>query len=415
MDVKSLETSIQEMQKNFEEFKKLHTDSETDRAHKLEGVEKCVSDLEETVKTVQAKVARQNQASQANEEGLKFLHNLNIARYKMGKGELLASDMDGYAHALAKLMRAKMDKDRLTEVERKALQEGVDSTGGYFVVPQMSQSFIVKDFETSPMEQFANIETTSSDRFGYWVDFDEFDAGYTSELKERAITDNAKLGKLFIDVHTVYLKIPVSNELLEDAGTDINSWVLRKANEKEMRVRNANYINGDGKGEEQGILTPESVVGSEGKFGQVERLITNANNALDYNDLIDLFAALNDTYHDNAALLMSRQLFFKELIKLKDTQGRYIVDIFARDGIPNTLAGYRIGFMQNMAKDLSVANQDLIAFGDIRQAYTIVKRRGMSLLADPYSLDGGVLMKFDSRGGAGVTNTQAYKILRRKA
>jgi len=68
-----------------------------------------------------------------------------------------------------------------------------------------------------------------------------------------------------------------------------------------------------------------------------------------------------------------------------------------------------------MARNATVASQDLIAFGDIRKAYTIVKRRGITLLADPYSLDGGVMMKIDSRGGAGVTNSQAVKILRRKA
>ena len=126
-----------------------------------------------------------------------------------------------------------------------------------------------------------------------------------------------------------------------------------------------------------------------------------------------MFAELHDEYHNNASLLMSRQMFFKELIKIKDNDGRYIVDVFSRDGIPNTLAGYNIGFMQDMAKNVETEGEDLIVFGDIKEAYTIVKRRGMSLLADPYSLDGGVLMKFDSRGGAGITNSQAIKVLRR--
>lgn len=410
---KQFEEAFAGMKKGFEEFKAANDLALAGQTDKFTQVDKILADLEENVKTVQAKVARQNAQVVTNESGMKFLADINLVRAKQGKPAMAASDMDNYAEVLAKFIRARGNVGNLSDVEAKALREGVDSEGGYYVTPQMANAMIEKDFETSPMERFATIENTTSNRYGYYVDFDEFSAEYTSELKARGLTKTAELGKLFIDVHSVYLKIPVSNELLEDAGVDINSWIMRKANEKEVRIRNQRYITGSGSLEEQGILSAPSIVGGEGKFGQIERIYTGAN-SLDYDDLINLFAELHDTYHANASLLMSRQLFFKDLIKIKDLQNRYIVDIFGADGIPKTLAGYNIGFMSDMAKNTTVSAQDLIVFGDIKRAYTIVKRRGLTLLADPYSLDGGVMMKMDSRGGAGVTNSQAVKILRRK-
>ena len=266
-ETKELNEAIVGMQKGFKEFKEANDLALSGQTEKLTAVDAILKDLEENVKTVQAKVARQAEQVQVNESAQKFLDDVNGVRAKQGKAALAATDMDAYAEVLGKFMRARGKMDILSDSERKALMEGVDSDGGYTVVPQMANSWIEKDFETSPMENFATVENTTSNRFGYYVDFDEFDAAYTKELAERSNTDTAKLGKLFIDVNTVYLKVPVSNELLEDSGIDINGWVMRKANRKEARIRNTNYINGSGDGEEQGILSGEAVIGSEGKFG----------------------------------------------------------------------------------------------------------------------------------------------------
>ena len=77
------------------------------------------------------------------------------------------------------------------------------------------------------------------------------------------------------------------------------------------------------------------------------------------------------------------------------------------------LAGFPVVFMQDMDKGGTLAADDQpVAFGDFRQAYSIIRRRGVSVLRDPYSLDGGVFFKVDSRGGADVTNSEAYKILK---
>ena len=75
------------------------------------------------------------------------------------------------------------------------------------------------------------------------------------------------------------------------------------------------------------------------------------------------------------------------------------------------LAGYPIIFMQDMPTNNKTPASQIMAFGDFRRAYSIVRRRGVTVLRDPYTLDGGVFFKVDSRGGADVTNSEAYKLL----
>jgi len=247
---KEFKDALEGMKKGFEDFKAANDQAQAGNTEKLTQVDKILASLQESVDAVQAKFARQSEIVAADAETLKALDGINLVRAKQGKAPMVASDLKNYSETLAKFMRKRCDKSAMSDAELKALREGVDSEGGFWVLPQMSSTIIGKDWETSPMENFATIENTTSNRFGYFVDFDEFGADYTKELRSRSTTENAKLGKMFIDVHTTYLKIPVSNELLEDSGTDVGAWVMRKANEKETRLRNANYINGSGEGEE---------------------------------------------------------------------------------------------------------------------------------------------------------------------
>jgi len=284
---------------------------------KLETMTKA---LEEKFIAIEARLSRNKGFHAANEELAKGLGDFNACRITHKRKEFSENEAQDYNEVYAKFLRVGCEVHRLEAGELKTLEEGRDPSGGYWVMPQMSARVIEKEFETSPMEDVATVETTMSDRFGYFIDFDEFEAEYTRELKARDITDTAKIGKLYIDIFTTYAKIPTSTEILEDASINITNWLTRKINRKITRIRNNNYINGSGDGQEFGILSPATPAGGGGAgtesgvgvFGQVQRVYTtnafgSGTTVLDFNDFLRLFAQLKNAYHSNATILMSRQ------------------------------------------------------------------------------------------------------------
>jgi len=409
----------------FENFKSANDEEIKAASDKAVEVDTIVKTLETRFTEIEKKLTRQSGFHAANDDMQEGLEDFNKCRQGVGRKQFSENEAADYMEVCEKFLHKGGEIHLMEAGELKTLEEGRDPLGGYWVLPQVSARMIEKEFETSPMMDVATVETTQTDRFAYFVDFDEFDAFYTKELKSRDTTDTAKIGKKYIDIHTTFAKIPVSTEMLEDSTVNVTSWLTRKINNKLTRIRNNNYINGSGAGEEFGILSPVAPSSGAGVFGEVERILTknSVGSGLDLDDFLNIFAELKGAYHTNASILMSRQMLFREVIKLKDLNGRYLIDVFDRPitsnvaagQIPMALLGFRVVFMQDMAKDTSVVNQDVIAAGDFRMAYSIVTRRGTTVLRDPFSLDGGVFFKVDSRGGADVTNSEAYKILRIKA
>lgn len=54
----------------------------------------------------------------------------------------------------------------------------------------------------------------------------------------------------------------------------------------------------------------------------------------------------------------------------------------------------------------------LIAFGDLKRAYTVVRRLGVKLLSDPYTDKPNVRLYGYQRVGGGVANFEAVKFLK---
>ena len=94
--------------------------------------------------------------------------------------------------------------------------------------------------------------------------------------------------------------------------------------------------------------------------------------------------------------------------KLKDSTGQYLWQPSLEAGELQTLLGYPIERMEDMPA--VAANSLSLAFGDFRQAYTIVDRAGVRVLRDPFSAKPFVLFYTTKRTGGDVTNFEGYVI-----
>ena len=107
--------------------------------------------------------------------------------------------------------------------------------------------------------------------------------------------------------------------------------------------------------------------------------------------------------------MMNRKTLAK-VRKLKDTTGNYLWQPSLQAGQPSTLLGYpcyEVAEMPDVA-----ANALAIAFGDMKRAYMILDRKGVSVLRDPFSAKPFIQFYTTKRMGGGVTNPEAVRLLK---
>lgn len=288
----------------------------------------------------------------------------------------------------------------LSADEFKLLSVDADPQGGYWVTSEMSQQVVAKVFETSPMRNIANVETISTDALEIPEDLDEADAGWTSERGARTETNSPTIGVRRIPVHELYAMPKATQTLLDDSRINVEEWLSAKIADKIVRIENAAFINGDGVDKPRGILTYPAGTANPGQIRQVN---SGSAAALTGDGLRAMFYALSSSYIKNARWAMGRSSI-EAISKLKDGSD-YLWQPGLQLGEPQTLLGYPIERMEDMPA--VAANSLSLAFGDFRQACTIVDRAGVRVLRDPFSSKPFVLFYTTKRTGGDVTNFEA--------
>lgn len=307
------------------------------------------------------------------------------------------------------------DIERLSADERKALSAGSDPDGGYLLPTPTVGRMVKKVYEQSTMRQLANVLTISTDALEGIVDNDEADAGWVSEMGTRTDTDTPQVGKYRIEAHEMYAQPKVTQKLIDDAATDVEAWLADKVADKFARVEGTAFWTGDGVGKPRGLAAYATAATGDGSraWGTFEHVITGANgdfHSTKADPLQDLLGAFKDQYLQNASFAMRREVRTK-IRKLKEaTSDRYLWEPSLQAGQPDRLLGYPVRIDQYIP---ALAKDSLsLAFGDFREAYTIVDRIGVRTLRDPYTAKPYVRFYSTKRTGGGAVNFEAVKFLK---
>lgn len=345
--------------------------------------------------------------------------NLSLRAEYQGKGKAAPEmfDVEGYKHYKAGFFKllGGTTLDSLSSDERKALSAGSDPDGGY-LLPESTQGRIVsKVFEQSTMRRLANVQTISTNKISGIIDNDEASAGWVSELGARSDTGTPQVGQYEIEAHEMYAMPKASQTVIDDAATDIESWLSGKVADKFARVEGAGYTTGTGAGQPRGLFAYTTVAtGDDSRdWGQFEHVKTGANgdfHTTKGDPLFDLEGAFKPVYLQNASWLMRREVRTK-IRKMKEaTSDRYLWEPSMQAGTPDRLNGYPVDIDQYVP---ALATGSLsLAFGDFREAYTIVDRIGIRTLRDPYTQKPYVVFYSTKRTGGGAVNFEAVKFLK---
>lgn len=222
---------------------------------------------------------------------------------------------------------------------------------------------------------------------------------------DRALTDVADLELFSVSTEHVYAKPRITLDILEDSAYDLEGYTVRSV-AKEMGRHIAQRLV-SGTGAIKGIV---GAVGTASDDPSVIEQVDAAGATLAFSDLGAVEASLRSDYLDGAKWYMSRS-FYNRVRGLEDTGNLIQETPFAQGrGMFRSLLGYEI-VLDDYLSDVGAGNVTAF-FGNMMDANTIVEKRGMTLLKDPYSADNAIIFKFTRRVGAGLEDGQALRALR---
>lgn len=345
--------------------------------------------------------------------GVNGLHGRRVGRDDFTEEK--AKQVSDYSKAFEAYVRHKGDDKLMSPDQMKALSVGSDPDGGYLVSPDMSGRMISRIFETSPMRQYANVQTIGVDALEGLHDSDEADSGWVGETGARSATGTPQLEKWRIPVHELYAKPSATQKLLDDASVNIEAWLNGKVVDKFARTENTAFVTGNGVDRPRGFTTyPDRASIETFEIGAVGRYKTGANGAFAAapnggDALINALYGLKAQYRNSAVWFMNRRTM-AGVRKLKDTDGAYLWQPGIAAGQPSTILGYPAATFEDMA-DFTSTGALAIAVGDMNSAYQIVDRIGVRVLRDPYSNKPYVEFYSTKRVGGDLVNFEAIKLV----
>ncbi len=413
MDNLEVKQAITQLHTSFDEFKKANDArlKEVEKKGAADPVtEEKLSKLDNTIATLQSSLEA---AGKKTAEKLSEIEKLAARPGAIGK-DAPSAEQQAHKSAFQSFLR-KGNENGLRELESKAMSVGSDADGGYLVTPEVSTSVITRQFDTTPMRQYATVMTISSDSVEFLRDTDEAEANWVGEQETRSDTNNPQIGKSKITVFELSASPKATQKLLDDSSLDVEQWLAMKVADKFSRTENNAFVNGNGVAKPRGFLsfTTAATGDASRAWGTLEHVATGNSGAFPASNpqdkLIEVMNALRAFYQTGAVWMMPRSVI-TAVRKFKDTTGQYLWQPSLQAGQPSLLLGAPV--VQSEDMPAIAANSLSVAFGNFKEGYTIVDRLGIRVLRDPFTGHPFVKFRTTKRVGGDVTNFEAIKLLK---
>ncbi|EFH6041732.1 TPA: phage major capsid protein [Escherichia coli] len=394
VDVKDVEQVAQELQAKFDAFKEKND-------KRLEAVEQEKGKLAGEVETLNGKLSELDELKSALEEELK-----QVKRPAGGPQSKAASE---HKTAFIGFMRKGKD-DGLRELERKALQVGVDEDGGYAVPEELDRTILNLLKDEVVMRQEATTITVGGANYKKLVNLGGTASGWVGETDARPETDASKLGQIEPFMGEIYGNPQATQTMLDDAFFNVEDWINSELAIEFAEQEEIAFTSGNGTKKPKGFLAYASTIDPDKTraFGTLQHILSGAAAGVTADAIIKLVYTLRKVHRNGAKFMMNNNSLFAIRI-LKDSEGNYLWRPGLELGQPSSLAGY--GVAENEQMPDIAADAKAIAFGNFKRGYTIVDRIGTRILRDPYTKKPFVGFYTTKRTGGMLVDSQAIKLL----
>ena len=359
--------------------------------------------MEKDIENMSREISRM-QREAAMEDELNKPVNTPITAKPMNGGkekeEKKGRAADDYKKNFWNVMRSKVPNPAIMN----ALQEGVDTEGGYLVPDEFEHTLVEALEEENMFRKLAHVIQTSSGERKIPVVASKGSANWIDEEGPYVDSDDS-FGQVTIGSFKLGTTIKVSEELINDSVFPLEAYISKEFARRIGSREEESFFTGDGNGKPLGFLAAK---------GGAEVGVTAASaTAITADEIIDLYYSLKTPYRKNAVWILN-DATVKAVRKLKDSTGQYLWQPSLTEGTPDKLLGrpvYTSAYMPTAA-----AGAKTIAFGDFKY-YWIADRQGRCFrrLNELYAATGQVGFLGSQRVDGKLILSEAVKVLAQKA
>ena len=287
-------------------------------------------------------------------------------------------------------------RGELSGDEKRALEVGTNSEGGYAVDDVLSANLIQIRDDMNVMRGLATVVRSGQD-LKIPTEASLGAATWTAEEAAYTDTDEA-LGQVAFSNFKLGRIVKVTEELLSDAVFDIGNYVTSQIGRAIGLGEEAAFVAGDGSAKPTGVVNGSAV----GVTAAGETAITS-------DEIIDLYHSLGRPYR-GVATWMASDATVKLLRKLKDGDNQYLWQPGLQAGQPDAILGRPLQTSDSVPA--ATAGLRSVVFGDM-SAYYIVDRSPVAIqrLAELYAASGFIGFRGFERTDGKLTQAAAVKHL----
>ena len=306
--------------------------------------------------------------------------------------------------------------ERLFELQQKAVdvRVGTAASGGFALPKQISDQITKQLLDISAIRAIAKVVQVGSPDYHEIVDSNGLSTEWLGEVDVHNQTNTPSFNDVAPTFGELSAKPEATRQSLNDLFFDVEALLIDRAAEAFAIAEGVAFISGNGVNKPTGFLTgtPVATADAARAFGTLQYVATGvaATLAADpYVNTKDMIASLKNGYRLGSVWLMN-SLTQAALAKIKDTQGRYLLQTDVAAGMPYKLEGYDVMVAEDMP--VVAANSFPIAFGNFKKGYVIADIAGMWMVRDEITKPGYIRFPMSKRVGGKMLDSNAIKLMK---
>jgi len=290
-----------------------------------------------------------------------------------------------YGRAMLEYLRK---GERADSAVFKALAEGTDSAGGFWVPEQWIDQMIMKT--AAPTRVGGLVTRINATRDAILLPSAPYstDDIYTSAVRFTAtgeipasstahLATDPGIGQTRVDVMTWMGSLPLYNDFIEDSPVAAMQFVMGEFAMAKNALEDDQILNGTGVG-----ARPHGIFKNPGGTNEPAVVLSSTNNLLDANQIRGMPMDLPEQYLGGAVWVMNRAGSGKHIAQMVDGSNRYLFEIgqnFSNitEPLPDRLVGYPVVWSAFCANEGDGAFP--ACFGNLASAYVLASRVDMSI------------------------------------
>jgi len=275
------------------------------------------------------------------------------------------------------LLAAKTRHPMLADV-KAVMTEGTPASGGYLVPTEFYMEVVRLLRDASPIMQIANILPMSTWKRLIPRQLSNVSVGWVTEGGAKPVV-NTGFGQLEQVAKVMAAVIKCTDELLRDSAINLTAFLSQLISESMALEIERVALSGDTAAGDPfpGILTTSGV-----------NVTTMGGASVNFDDIIELLYSLNAANSQNAVIALNRT-GLKKLLKLKDTQNRYLWQPPV-GSIPATIWDVPYVICPTIPNNLGSGTDCTAAlFGRFSRALLISPREGLAVKVSQDAYDAG--------------------------